>query len=60
MGLATNVREALYNDVKRRFVDDERDGHMEDLLVSTILDPRFKLMNFEGMLMYQVVRQIIN
>jgi hypothetical protein len=52
MGLATSVREALYNDVKRRFVDDERDGHMEDLLVSTILDPRFKLMNFEGMLMY--------
>ena len=52
MGLATSVREALYTDVKRRFVDDDRDGHMEDLLVSTILDPRFKLMNFEGTLMY--------
>jgi hypothetical protein len=48
MTLATNVRKALYEDVKRRFVDNERDGHLEDLLVSTILDPRFKLMNFEG------------
>ena len=53
MGLATTVREALYNDVKRRFVDNERDGHMEDLLISTILDSRFKLMNFEGTLMYR-------
>ena len=48
MTLATNVRKTLYEDVKRRFVDNERDGHLEDLLVSTILDPRFKLMNFEG------------
>ena len=45
MALATTVRETLYNDVKRRFADDERDGHMEDLLVSTILDTRFTLMN---------------
>jgi hypothetical protein len=42
------TRKSLYTEVKRRFIDAEREGHMEDLLVSTILDPRFKLMNFEG------------
>jgi hypothetical protein len=46
--MATKVRRTLFEDVKRRFIDNERDGHLEDLLVSTILDPRFKLMNFEG------------
>ena len=35
MTLATNVRKALYEGVKRRFVDNERDGLLEDLLVST-------------------------
>ena len=48
MTMATKVRRTLFEDVKRRFIDNERDGHLEDLLVSTILDPRFKLMNFEG------------
>ena len=48
MIMATKVRRTLFEDVKRRFVDTERDGYLEDLLVSTILHPRFKLMNFEG------------
>ena len=47
--VAAKTRKVLYTEVKRRFIDAEREGHMEDLLVSTILDPRFKLMNFEGM-----------
>ena len=42
------VRNVLYAENKSRFKDKEREGHVEDLLVSTILDPRFKLMNFIG------------
>ena len=40
------VRRMLYKEKKRRFVDEERVGHKEDLLISTIFDPHFKLMNF--------------
>ena len=43
---ARQVREILHSENKKRFVDRERDGHFEDLLITTILDPRFKLMNF--------------
>ena len=57
MTLATTVRKALYGDVKRRFIDNERDGHLEDLLVSTILDPRFKLMSFESVCYMLVLLQ---
>ena len=43
-----DVRRKIYSENKRRFIDEERVGHKEDLLISTILDPRFKLMNFPG------------
>ena len=42
------VRDILHNENKRRFFEGERLGHREDLLICTILDPRFKLMNFHG------------
>ncbi len=42
------MRRKLYSENKRRFVDEERVGHKEDLLLSTILDPRFTLMIFPG------------
>ncbi len=40
------VRTILYNEKHSRFKEKEREGHVEDLLIATILDPRFKLMNF--------------
>jgi hypothetical protein len=43
-----DVRRKLHNENKDRFITGERIGHREDLLVSTILDPRFKLVNFHG------------
>ena len=43
-----DVRCMLYKENKRRFVDEERVGYKEDLLISTILDPHFKLMNYPG------------
>ena len=49
--LSSEVQEArtiLHNENKSRFKEKEREGHVEDLLISTILDPRFKLMNFIG------------
>ncbi len=42
------VRKTLHSENKRRFVIEEREGHWEDNLICTILDPRFKLMNFNG------------
>ena len=42
------VRTILYNENYSRFKEKEREGHVEDLLIATILDPRFKLMNFIG------------
>jgi hypothetical protein len=42
------VRRILHDENRRRFWDEERIGHREDLLICTILDPRFKLMNFNG------------
>ena len=42
------VRKTLHNENKRRFITEERVGHWEDNLICTILDPRFKLMNFTG------------
>ena len=38
----------LYKENTSHFVDEERVGNKEDLLISTILDPRFKLLNFPG------------
>ena len=46
--VAQAVRRALHIANKRRFIDKERIGHLEDMLICTILDPRFKLMNFLG------------
>lgn len=46
--LARETRKILHEEVVRRFYKLEREGHMEDLLVSSILDPRFKLMDFQG------------
>jgi hypothetical protein len=42
------VREKLHNENKQRFVEKERIGNYEDNLICTSLDPRFKLMNFNG------------
>jgi hypothetical protein len=42
------VRTILYNENNSRFKEKESEGHVEDLLIATILDPRFKLMNFIG------------
>ena len=43
-----HVRNILHSENNSRFKEKEREGHVEDLLISTILDPRFKLMNFVG------------
>jgi hypothetical protein len=42
------VRKILYDNHNKKFYVEERIGHREDLLICTILDPRFKLMNFPG------------
>ena len=42
------VQTTLRSDLKRRFVTEEREGHMEDLLIATMLDPRFKHFVFPG------------
>ena len=34
------VRDTLQRELIRRFETEEREGHKEDLLVATILDPR--------------------
>ncbi len=41
-------RVILHSEKYSRFKEKEREGHVEDLLIATILDPRFKLMNFIG------------
>jgi hypothetical protein len=46
--LQLSVRNVLYSGNKRRFRDEERVKNREDLLMRTILDPRFKLMSFSG------------
>lgn len=46
--IAQEARRKLHNENNRRFLGEERVGHLEDLLICTILDPRFKLMNFVG------------
>ncbi len=38
----------MYNEDNSRFKEKGREGHVEDLLIATILDPRFRLMNFIG------------
>lgn len=42
------VRHKLHKENKERFIVKEREGHYEDNLVCTLLDPRFKLLNFNG------------
>ena len=39
------VRNVLHNENFRRFREGEREDHTEDLLICSILDPRFKLMS---------------
>jgi hypothetical protein len=34
--------------IEERFVDKERKGHYEGNFICTLLDPRFKLLNFNG------------
>lgn len=46
--IAQTIRRILHDENRRRFVDGERIGHLEDQLICSILDPRFKLMNFPG------------
>ena len=38
--IAKEVQLQLRKELKRRFVDEERVGHTEDLVISTLLDPR--------------------
>lgn len=45
---ASAVMTKLQEELVRRFITDERVGHREDLLVSTMLDPRFKHFVFPG------------
>jgi hypothetical protein len=42
------VRQKLHAENKGRFVDNERIGNYKDNLICTLLDPRFKLINFNG------------
>ena len=42
------VRNKLHLENKERFVNKERAGNYEDNLICTLLDPRFKLLNFNG------------
>jgi hypothetical protein len=42
------VRNKLHLQNKERFVNKERIGNNEDNLICTLLDPRFKLINFNG------------
>lgn len=42
------VQKKLRLEITRRFVTGEREGHMEDLLIATFLDPRFKHFVFQG------------
>ncbi len=42
------IRHKLYFKNKDSFVDKERKGHYEDNLICTLLDPRFKILNFNG------------
>ncbi len=46
--MAMGTRKILHDEVERRFFTEGREEHKEDLLVTTILDPRFKLMDFQG------------
>ncbi len=39
---------ALFKDQLEVRLTGEREGHLEDLLMMTILDPRFKNMDFKG------------
>jgi hypothetical protein len=41
VSVADKLRSQLLFENKKRFMEGERVGHMEDLLVSTILDPRY-------------------
>jgi len=43
MSMPEQARKQLLMENKKRFMEGERIGHMEDLLVSTILDPWYWL-----------------
>ncbi len=42
------IQKKLRSEILRRFVTEEREGHTEDLLIATVLDPRFKHFMFPG------------
>ena len=42
------VQKKLRSEIFRRFVTEEREGHTEDLLIATVLDPRFNDFMFPG------------
>ncbi len=41
-------RALLRDQLENRLINGEREGHTEDLLMMTILDPRFKNIDFKG------------
>ena len=43
-----HVRNILHNENNSRAKEKEREGHVKDLIISSILDPRFKLSNVGG------------
>jgi hypothetical protein len=46
--IVLKVQKKLRSELTKRFLTGERQGHMEDLLVATFLDPRFKHFVFQG------------
>ena len=46
--IVLKVKNKLRSELTKRFLTGERQGHMEDLLVATFLDPRFKHFVFQG------------
>ena len=46
--IVLKVQKKLRSELTKRVLTGERQGHMEDLLVATFLDPRFKHFVFQG------------
>jgi len=46
--MVQHVKNILQSENNSHFKKKEREGHSEDLLISTIFDPRFKLIKFVG------------
>jgi hypothetical protein len=50
--LPATVRKELHNQLKQRLINQEREGHMEDLLIATILDPRYYAFDQPVLMLY--------